>query len=291
MPEAVQLLLDQKITIKNPVLLAESALMKEVLLSPKPGLVDSNNTGSHYDMDMTTFIASISAISPRLGDFYSYGWNNALLPAAVFLHGLREIGKRCEQAMFAATHNINTHKGAIFAFGLILSVIGKMLKNKKFCSYKTISQEIKMVCQGLVDRELIHNKAKTTGEKLYHQFQLTGARGEAESGYHLVVNIALPIYLGCLKQGYDENQSLLHAMLHLLAENKDTNIVSRSGMEGLIFVQQYAENLLYTGGALTDDYQEKLIRFDNTLIKYNLSPGGTADLIAVTWFLSHYPVD
>src|ERR1035437_5081449 len=40
------------------------ALLKEVELTPKPGLVDRHNSGSHRDMDLATFYASIEAIAP-----------------------------------------------------------------------------------------------------------------------------------------------------------------------------------------------------------------------------------
>jgi len=34
--------------------------------------------------------------------------------------------------------------------------------------------------------------------------------------------------------------------------------------------------------------RKKMLRLDDELIKRNLSPGGSADLIAVTWFLANY---
>jgi hypothetical protein len=40
---------------------AQQALMYEALVTPKPGLVDRSNSGSHTDMDVFTFAASASA--------------------------------------------------------------------------------------------------------------------------------------------------------------------------------------------------------------------------------------
>lgn len=40
-----------------------AALQDELDLTPKPGLVDRNNSGSHHDMDYDLFRQSISAIS------------------------------------------------------------------------------------------------------------------------------------------------------------------------------------------------------------------------------------
>lgn len=47
--------------------------------------------------------------------------------------------------------------------------------------------------------------------------------------------------------------------------------------------------MLWEGGVLMRGGLEALQAFDDELIARNLSPGGSADLLAVTWFLSHFP--
>ena len=74
-----------------------------------------------------------------------------------------------------------------------------------------------------------------------------------------------------------------------MAWNDDTNLVSRGGLEGLNFVQQQAQKLLWEGGVLADGGLEALRQLDDELIVRHLSPGGSADLLAVTWFLSGFP--
>ncbi|WP_392562653.1 triphosphoribosyl-dephospho-CoA synthase CitG [Orbus sturtevantii] len=268
--------------------LAQTALLKEVDLTPKPGLVDQMNNGAHRDMNLITFLQSIAAITPYLDEFYYYGTHNKHTDNRVFLADLRVIGLKCEAAMFLATSNINTHKGAIFALGLILSSLGRLEEQNKSPHYSIICNQVATLCQGMVERELISSPGNTVGEKLYRQYGLTGARGEAQNGYTLIQELSLPVYFDCLKKGYTEQQSLWQSMLHLLANNNDTNVVSRGGMSGLNFVKDYATKLLNDNSALTFLAEEKLQQFDNLLIEKNLSPGGTADLIAVTWFLSHY---
>jgi triphosphoribosyl-dephospho-CoA synthase len=44
--------------------LAATALRLELNLTPKPGLVDMANNGSHNDMDHALFLRSIDAIAP-----------------------------------------------------------------------------------------------------------------------------------------------------------------------------------------------------------------------------------
>lgn len=269
--------------------LAQKALLKEVCLSPKPGLVDSINSGAHHDMDFDTFMRSIVAITPYLEQFYRHGRsaNNESEPD--LLLGLRKIGLACEQAMFSATGQVNTHKGGIFAFGLLLGAIGQLEIQQQTVNYQTICQKVAQICQGIVDKELVQKQTATTvGENLFKQYHLTGARGEAESGYITVRNIALPIYLDMREHGYDEETSLLQTLLYLLAHNNDTNLVSRGGIDGLQFVQRAAKSLIDQGGMRHHTSRAKLANLDRQFIARHLSPGGSADLVAITWFLAQY---
>lgn len=272
-----------------PPVLALKALIREICLSPKPGLVDMNNNGAHQDMNFQTFIKSISAISSWFENFYQYGKSNANMSTSDFLVNIRPIGLECEKAMFDATNQVNTHKGGIFAFGLLLSTIGKLTQLKLPVTAPIICNEVANICQGMVENELSHNNHhNSVGERLFKQHNLTGARGEAESGYKTVNQISLPVYQKMLNSGYSEESALLQAMLYLLAYNQDTNLVSRGGLEGLKFVHKEARDLINQGGIMQQNGREKMLRLDDELIKRNLSPGGSADLIAVTWFLANY---
>lgn len=272
-----------------PAQLAIKALIKEVCLSPKPGLVDMNNNGAHRDMNFQTFIQSIRAISAWFVHFYHYGQQAAFNDNQSFLIGIRPIGLQCEQTMFSATNHVNTHKGGIFAFGLLLGAIGKLEQLALPVNVQTICTQVSDICQGIVNNELQQNNpTHSVGEKLFKLYNLSGARGEAESGYSTVRKISLPIYNEMQQRGYDEEMCLLQAMLYLLAYNQDTNLVSRGGIEGLNFVQQQAIKLLNQGGITQPNGRQHLSDLDNELIKRNLSPGGSADLIAITWFLSKY---
>ena len=73
-------------------LLAEAALREEVLLTPKPGLVDGENTGAHRDMDLALFMRSIEAIAPWFGRFVGLGRQCAGLPATRVLMAIRPAG-------------------------------------------------------------------------------------------------------------------------------------------------------------------------------------------------------
>jgi triphosphoribosyl-dephospho-CoA synthase len=269
---------------------AREALEREVWLTPKPGLVDRRNSGSHRDMDLATFLSSAEAIGGCFADFAAAGAALARLPAREVLPQVRPIGLAAEQAMFAATGGVNTHKGGIFALGLLCTAAGRLLGRGRTPTRGEVCAEVADICRDLVQAELTSQRqAHTAGEQLFRRYGLTGARGEAASGYATVRQFGLPVYLRLLDAGYDDETALLQTLLHLLAGNADTNLVSRGGPAGLDYVREAARALLRDGGVLHPDGRDRLMALDEALIERNLSPGGSADLLSVTCFLARFP--
>ncbi|MBE5223420.1 triphosphoribosyl-dephospho-CoA synthase CitG [Pectobacterium sp. A113-S21-F16] len=264
-----------------------NALTMEVMLTPKPGLVDRANNGSHRDMDVALFQTSIQAISPWFRHFTEAGYQHASVPLAQLLFQVRPIGIACEQAMLSATKGVNTHKGGIFAFGLLCTAAGWLAGRGERVTQRSLCDSVAAMCHDLVRNELAAcSGAATAGEHLYQRHGLTGARGEAASGFNTVCQYALPALTQAIAAGEDDETALLRTLLVLMAHNPDTNVVSRGGMDGLAFVQDYARRLLT--GPLD---RQALREMDDALIARNLSPGGSADLLALTWLLYHYPAE
>lgn len=272
----------------EPAKLARTALLKEVYLTPKPGLVDRRNAGSHHDMDFYTFLRSINAISKWFDYFYQLGCLYPEIVGTEFLKSIRPIGIGCEQVMFKDTQGINTHKGGIFAFGLLSGALGRLETRREHLCSDSICQEVAYICADIVGELDPNNPAKTVGEKLFQQYGITGARGEAAAGYTTVRQYGLPIYLQLIREGVTEELALLQTLLNLLAHNDDTNVISRGGLDGLKLVQAQANYLLEQGGIFANNGIEQMIHFDDLLINHHLSPGGSADLLGVTWFLAQY---
>jgi len=269
---------------------ADRAVLTELLLTPKPGLVDRRNCGAHHDMDFRTFLASARAIAPWWRRFVEKGHATAQTPARALLPLVRPIGVLCEQAMFEATHGVNTHKGAVFSLGLLCAGAGRLLAQGIALSRESICAQVASMCAGLVERELNSaEEPRTAGERVFRRYGLSGARGEAASGYALVREVALPVYDRLRREGWRDEVALLQVLLHLLAINADTNVVSRGGLAGLEYVRDHARLLLREGGVLAADGEERMAAFDDALIARRLSPGGSADLLAVTWFLAQFP--
>lgn len=261
--------------------LAVEALLRELELTPKPGLVDRDNNGSHRDMDHRLFRKSIDAISPWFRIFTEQGMRHAYAPVDQQLRLLRPSGMACEQAMFAATGGINTHKGGIFSLGLLCFAAGRLQAQGQWLSSDQLCDEVSRICQGLVARELAgrnKNTVETAGEKQFRLYGLRGARGEAESGFATVRHHVLPFW-----SQETEKRQLHSALLRLMAVNPDSNLVSRGGPDGLAFVQNCAAELLKNGWEPRD-----LAAMDQVLIARHLSPGGSADLLSVAWVLASF---
>ncbi|WP_380178767.1 triphosphoribosyl-dephospho-CoA synthase CitG [Kalamiella sp. sgz302252] len=258
--------------------LAAQALWQELMLTPKPGLVDRANNGAHRDMDYGCFTRSIAAITPWFSLFEELGETHAERVGPEQLQLLRPAGIACEQAMYAATGGVNTHKGGIFSLGLLCCAAGRLRGRREVLSADALCAEVSQLCAGLVARELAARPGKATaGERQYRQLGLAGARGEAESGFTTVRRYVLPAW-----ENTSGEQRLQRALLQLMAVNPDSNLISRGGLAGLRYVQTYARQLLADGWD-----NKKLAEMDRQLIVRHLSPGGSADLLAVAWVLGN----
>lgn len=270
---------------------SQEALWAEASLSPKPGLVDSLDSGAHRDMDITHFYASSHALMPYFRQFAQAGMKTAPLPLNEVLAKIRPIGISAEKAMLQATGGINTHKGAIFHFGLCCTALGRLgavpyfWQKPALFRWDNLIQQVKAmtagICQELQDYP--ENLPLTAGVKLFRQYGITGARGEASAGFPLIT---------AHWRVFSENAQLtlphqhLLFLLHLMAENQDTNILHRGGMAGLTFVQNYAHKLLADRRNFQDFayFKAQLQVFNEAMIARHLSGGGSADLLALASF-------
>ena len=262
--------------------LAHRALLREAFLTPKPGLVDRRNSGAHADMDLGLFVASARAIRPWWTTFFDCGLTGGGLDV------LRRHGLDCEQAMFAATGGVNTHKGGIFAFGLLSGAAGRLVGQGRALSRAALSAEVAALGAGLVEEMRLVGPAASAGVRLFHEHGVTGARGEAASGFATVRTRALPGYDRLRAAGFGETVALHGALLELLAFNVDTNLLARGGPEGLAFMQREARSLRARGGVHAPAFALAIERLDEAAIARHLSPSGSADLLAVTWFLARF---
>ncbi len=267
--------------------LVTRALLDEVCVTPKPGLVDRANSGSHRDMDIFTFTASAAALTPYWAKCMETGQRTACQPPQETFRALRQAGQSAERTMFAATGGVNTHKGAIFTLGLLCGAIGRLWKPEVPCREpESILEECAKLAQAALETDFTALRAgdspSTAGERLYLARGLTGVRGEAARGLPGVRDAALPALRCALNAGRNRNDAGAIALLHLIARVEDTNLAARGGMEAAREARKACAALLEKT-PLPD--MESIARLDQAFIRQNLSPGGCADLLAAAFFL------
>lgn len=261
---------------------AYGALLLEVATTPKPGLVDKHNNGSHRDMGMKHFFASANALRSHLCKFAETGFLTRDLPAKEAFAQLRIIGLEAEQAMLKATHGVNTHKGAIFSLGLLCAAAGRI--DPFDWSEDSLLGQCAAMCEDVLDDfvGITPESARTEGERLFALYGITGVRGQAKEGFPAVKEIGLPVFREGLKRGLSVNDAGCAVLLHLITTNDDTNLIRRSDRQTQLAVQRQVGELLKA-----DPYPalSVITELDNDFIRRNLSPGGCADLLAMTYFL------
>lgn len=268
--------------------IALKSILYEVAATPKPGLVDRNNSGAHRDMDFFSFLASSAALSNVFAECALEGISFTSSDFRKLLDRIRPIGIAAEKNMYRATEGINTHKGLIFSLGIVSAAAGNIYsetKNKKIDA-EDVCERVKKITEGVTKREFkdLEKKEKLTyGEMLYRTYGIKGIRGEAESGFETVRRVSLPILRKLIKEERNIlNDILVQVLLHLMTEVEDSNVLGRHGFKTLDYVRDCARKALDIGGMYTEKGREYVKKMDRDFIEKNISPGGSADLLAVT---------
>jgi triphosphoribosyl-dephospho-CoA synthase len=256
--------------------LAFQALIAEVELTPKPGLVDRRGSGAHHDLSLDLMKLSATVLEP-----YFVAMSSASVGRGVdsrLRQELAAIGRDAEAMMCKATRGSNTHKGAIWNLGLLVSATS--------CSEGQTAGEIAALAGAIArlpDRgqpELI-----THGDVVRNRYGIAGARGEASDGFPHVIDGGLPTLRKQREAKCSERICHLDALMCLMAEVNDSCVLYRGGREALSLVKSGARAVLRVGG-YGNAHGRKLMReLDRQLIARHISPGGSADLLAATIFL------
>ncbi|MCR5294682.1 MAG: triphosphoribosyl-dephospho-CoA synthase CitG [Lachnospiraceae bacterium] len=264
--------------------LALRALLYEVATTPKPGLVDRGGSGSHKDMDFFTFLDSSSVLYPYFRECAASGMDTKTLSPPETLKALRPLGKLAEGRMLEATGGINTHKGAIFSVGILCGALGR-LDRELWADPARVLSEAAAMAAGITGRELAGLKAEdagTSGSRLFLKYGISGVRGQAEAGFPSVLSCGLPVLEEGLAAGRSIDEAGSAALLALLARTPDTNMIARGGLEAAEEAKARAQELLSRSPYPDADTIREL---DRVFISQNLSPGGCADLLALTYLL------
>ncbi len=289
---------------------AKKALLYEVSVTPKPGLVDRADSGCHRDMDYHTFLDSIASLPPYFeicaaegaacaaGEVDGTGGGPALL-----LTKLRGPGLAAEREMLRATGGVNTHKGAIFILGILAAAAGYCLALKsgetETVPDDRFTDQVLMVAGRIAAPSLQdlegpmqagtegpgglgeRSEPETEGLRQYRTDGCTGVRGEAAQGFPSLQSCALPVLRGALAEGQTWNDAGVSAILSLILTVDDTTLLKRcKGRDGLETERAYLRTL-------RAEYppKEAAALLNERWSKAGISAGGCADLLGAAFFL------
>jgi triphosphoribosyl-dephospho-CoA synthase len=256
---------------------AVRCLMLELETWPKPGLVSHVDCGSHRDMDAETFRSSVSAIAPYFDAMAEAGARGCEMGR------LRNIGLDAEAAMLTATSGVNTHRGAIFGMGLLCAAAGARAGGQVDPGLPLGTTVSQLWGASIVDGPvLLHSH----GGNALRRFGAGGARMEAAEGFPSVYEVGLPALRGATSAAHgDAEAARVEACFALIAALEDTNLLHRGGPAGLHFARRAARAFLDDGGVRTADWRDRARSVHDSFVARWLSPGGSADLLAMTLFI------
>lgn len=244
--------------------LATDALQQELDTTPKPGLIDCHDNGAHSDMNHALMQRSIVALRPYFVKLAVLGFQKEL-PT---VENLKKIGLEAENAMLEATKGVNTHKGALFALGLALVSAANLYQNG-ILTPENLQETIEKLASQFPDTTDTH------GSRVVSQHNVKGALAMAREGYQPLFTDWLPYY-----RGERSEERKLKTLLRIMATLDDTNVYHRKGAEGV--AQMKADSI-----ALLNDFEpKKLEQLNQDYNAQGISPGGSADMLALTIFVN-----
>ena len=258
--------------------LAVDALIDEADLSPKPALVDRRSSGAHKDLHLGLMHASALSLWPAFKEMAE-----AAIEIGEIGQPLREaigrIGREGEVAMMRTTSGVNTHRGAIWALGLLVTAAALDASD-----LSPAWLGLRAGCLALIEdrNQAISN---SHGAQVARKFGAMGAREQAQMGFPAVTQTGLPQLKKSRATGHGEQNARLDALLAIMTTLSDTCVLYRAGEQGLQAMQRGAQKVLDAGGSATLSGRRALHELDQQLLSLNASPGGAADLLAACLFV------
>lgn len=245
--------------------LAIRAIQMELDTTPKPGLVDKNDSGAHIDMDYKLMSESIKALRPYFTQLSTISWREELPPISTII----EIGKNGEEAMLASTKGVNTYKGALFCIGLMIIATSNIFyKKREYIKDEELAKIIMQISKGIKRDDSSH------GATVQNKFKIKGALQMAQEGYPLLFKKWITYYKSNIDDIYNNHKTLLLIM----SELDDSNVYYRKGKEGSKLVKTKGKELFENFSIKGLEELNKMFTFEN------ISPGGSADMLSLTIF-------
>lgn len=255
--------------MSSPEQLAEDLLegaRRELRLTPKPGLVDLEDCGSHPDLTLAVMERSLEVLGGALAELSGSLGRGEPLAAQV------EIGRAAEARMLARC-GTNTHKGALFLGGLVLAARWRAGAS---------GPERLRPAVAAVARELLAGRRlpESHGEDARRRFHVGGIVTEALGGLPSVFEVALPAFQTARARGLAGDGPAFAVLARLMQTVEDTTALHRCGEAGLACLRRDGrelEDLLARGGDHARFLRERNVAWREV----RLTMGGVADLLGV----------
>jgi triphosphoribosyl-dephospho-CoA synthase len=184
--------------------------------------------------------------------------------------------------MMTATEGSNTHRGAIWSLGLLVSACSILVPGAKEAAVTATAAHIAR----LQDRHAPFQRRP--GAETCARYRVRGAVGEAVSGFPHILSVGLPALRSARLAGVSEPHARLDALLSIMSSLIDTCLLWRAGWSALELAQRGARRVLELGGTGTRAGFTALAHLEKSLLALNASPGGSADLLAGCLFLDGF---
>ncbi|WP_438390512.1 triphosphoribosyl-dephospho-CoA synthase MdcB [Caballeronia sp. DA-9] len=257
---------------------AVHALYDEVMAAPKPGLVSRMDSGSHGDMDASTFVRSLFSLRHYFAQVIRRGQEGASF------RELQELGMIAERRMLEATQGVNTHRGAIFNLGLIAAAAGNLQARGKCVDTQSICETVRRLYgPGIMLSSLA--APPSHGRSMSVQHSIEGAREVAAGGFEILRKVAVPTLDRYLALGLPRSVAAVQTIFAVMSVLDDTNVFFRGGREGSDYVQRMSREFLEGGGVQAAHWRQHAMTIHRQFVERNLSPGGAADMLAAALFI------
>lgn len=274
------LVLKSQLTATDIGRYAAQALIREANLPHKPGLVGPDGSRGHSDMDVELMRRSAAVLEPTFIELAKAGMDIDINQE--LRDEIGRIGRRGEAAMMKTTGGVNTHRGAIWNVGLLAIATAGLVHRGDLTEITAMDITQRAGRLASIPDSFTDNNPRP-GAKARKKYKVGGAVSEAASGFPHVLAILQGMDFDSTPPTFNQQ---LCGLLTSMSSLDDTCILHRGGPEALRFVQTAATNLLLDTAPEDDISLADLRALDLQMTEQNLSPGGSADLLAGALFLT-----
>jgi len=250
-----------------------AAAATELRLTPKPGLVDLADTGSHPDLSYDAMELSVALLPRYFTELVEARLSGAGLEACV------GIGREAESRMFAVA-GANTHKGFIFLAGLLLLAACDGARTPR-----ALREAVASIASAFFQRAAARGHLSSVTAP-GPATRVRGVATEALAGLPSVFDVAQPALAVAIANRADLQIASHLAMSRLMQTVDDTTSVRRCGEAGLARIRRDGRTLESLIARHDESHLPVVAAWNRDYRSEHLTMGGVADLLAISLALT-----